>query len=232
MVPWEDRFDEIRTKNEDVRRKMFIDAIREKNPAIDPGLVYLTPAEVIRAMESERRVREFSRRVIDDYSPPEGRVALLFPDVERKPWTRGSTEALAYRNLFASLKNLGLSDRIEVLTMSPVLGIVPERYFDSMPMYESSGLASFMVQRRGLAWSQEDFRTVIAKARDLSLEFMERFRGSFGSWHAVFRVPSIHQRLVQEIVEAKGYPIWTHPSKRSLAESYLDMKKIVGEVVK
>ncbi|MBN1538896.1 MAG: hypothetical protein JW939_02035, partial [Candidatus Thermoplasmatota archaeon] len=53
MAPvWEDTFDAAQKKTEDTRRKMFIDAIREKIPAIEPSLTFLTPAEVAEAMVS------------------------------------------------------------------------------------------------------------------------------------------------------------------------------------
>ncbi|MGA1820599.1 MAG: hypothetical protein ACMUHU_06290, partial [Thermoplasmatota archaeon] len=153
MAPaWEDRFDEAQKKTEDTRRKMFIDAIREKIPAIDPDLTFLTPTEVASALVSNGTVMDFHER-LNGYEAKGGDIALLFPDTDHKPWTKGRTDALIYRNLHASLKNLKLEDRVCIFTVSPLLGIIPEEWYDSMPMYDASGVQSFMVKRRGLNWN-------------------------------------------------------------------------------
>lgn len=230
MNPWEDRFDEMSRKTEDVRRKMFIDALREKNPAIDPRLAMLTPAEVLEAARSDREMNDFIQRISSDYSPPDGRVALIYPDSERKPWTRGSTDALSYRNLYTALKSLGLNDRIELFALSPVAGLIPEAYFGDMPMYESSGLSSFMVKRRGLTWSQEDFKAVIDLASDRCIRFLEQNHSGFGAWHAIYRAPSVHERIIQEIMNKRPFPIWTYTSKKSLSDTYLEVRKLVDNM--
>jgi len=227
MAPWEDRFDEITRRSEDVRRKMFIDSIREKNPSVDPTMVYLTPGEVLRAIDAEERIARCRSEIRSTNSPSGRKTALIYPDSERKPWTRGTTESLSYRNLFAALRNLNLESEIEVFALSPLLGIVPEGHFQTMPMYESSGLQSFMVKRRGLPWNQEDFKSVIARSSAIVSEFLKMHHGDFSEWHAVYRIPSIHERILQTVLDADPLPIWKHGSKRSLSESYLDVRKTI-----
>jgi predicted RNA-binding protein len=230
MAPaWEDTFDEAQKRTEDTRRKMFIDAIREKIPAIDPDLAYLTPTEILQAMKAEPVITEFHKR-LEVYEAPEKDLAILFPDADRKPWTSGKTTALIYRNLHTSIKNLNIADRIEVFTISPVLGIVPMEWYDDMPMYDGSGAQSFMVRRRGLSWNVEDFKEVISRSADLMIGFLEKNYEKFQKWHVIYRDPSVHQRIFQNAMEKKPLGIWPHTSKKSLADSYLSMRTIMKEI--
>lgn len=227
MAPWEDRFDEITRKSEDVRRKMFVDSIREKNQHIDPTMVYLTPGEILRAMDSDERIIACREAIRKEFTPSGKGIALIFPDSERKPWTKGSTESLSFRNLYAALKNLNLEGGIEVFALSPMMGIVPESFFKSMPMYETSGLQSFMVKRRGLPWNQEDFKGVISKAAVHVGEFLSNHRSAYAEWHAIYRIPSIHERIIEAVLDSSPQPLWKHASKKPLSESYLEVRKIV-----
>lgn len=227
MGPWEDRFDEMTRRSEDVRRKMFVDAIREKNPQIDPTMVYLTPGEVMRAMESNERTIACREAIAKEFAPSGKAIALIFPDSERKPWTKGSTESLSFRNLYAALRSLNLEGEIEVFALSPMIGLVPERYFTSMPMYETSGLQSFMVKRRGLPWNQDDFKGVISRSSVHVGGFLAKHHSSYKEWHAIYRIPSIHERVIESVMESSPYPLWKHTSKKPLSDSYLEVRKII-----
>jgi predicted RNA-binding protein len=208
---------------------MFIDAIREKIPAIDPELAFLTPTEILHAMHEVPAISTYHEK-LGSYEAPEKEIALLFPDADRKPWTSGKTTALIYRNLHTSIKNLKLADRLEVFTISPVLGIIPMEWYDDMPMYDGSGSQSFMVRRRGLSWNVDDFKEIISRSADLLVEFLEKNHGKFGKWHVVYRDPSVHQRIFQNAMEKKPFAIWPHTSKKSLADSYLSMRTIMKEI--
>lgn len=230
MAPvWEDTYDQAQKKTEDTRRKMFIDSMREKVPAIDPDLAFLTPTEIVQAFKDNQSIMEYHNR-LSEYRSPEKEIGILFPDAERKPWTRGVTTALTYRNLFTSIKNLKLEDRVGIYTISPVLGVVPEEWFDDMPMYDSSGSQSFMVRRRGLSWNQEDFKDVISRSADLLVDFLSGNHERVGKWHVIYRIPSVHERIFQKAMEKQPFAIWPHTSKKSLADSYLNMRSILKEI--
>jgi len=230
MAPaWEDTFDEAQKKTEDTRRKMFIDALREKTPAVDPELAFLTPTEILEAMKSVPSITDFHKR-LDEYVSPQKEVAILYPDADRKPWTAGKTTALIYRNLHTSIKNLKLADRISVFTISPILGIVPMEWYDEMPMYDASGAQSFMVRRRGLSWNIDHFKEVISRSADLMVKFLQKNHGNFSKWHIIYRDPSVHQRIFSNAMEKQTFPIWPHTSKKSLADSYLSMRTIMKEI--
>lgn len=230
MAPaWEDTFDEAQKKTEDTRRKMFIDAIREKIPAIDPKLAFLTPSEILHAMKENPIITDFHSRV-ENYESPEREIAVLFPDADRKPWTSGKTTALIYRNIHTSIKNLNLSDRVSIFTISPLLGIVPMEFYDDMPMYDASGAQSFMVRRRGFSWSIDDFKEIISRSGDLMVEFLRKNHGKFQKWHVIYRDPSVHQRIFKNAMEKQPFSIWPHSSKKSLADSYLNMRTIMKEI--
>ena len=230
MAPaWEDTYDAAQKKTEDTRRKMFIDSIREKIPAIDPELTFLTPTEVAGAMFSNETVTDYHRRLAD-YEAPGGEIALLFPDTDHKPWTKGSTNALIYRNLHTSIKTLKLEDRIHVFTISPLLGIIPMDWYDSMPMYDCSGVQSFMVRRRGLIWNVEDFKKVVSRSADLIVGFLRKNHDRYEKWHIIYRDPSVHQRIFESIMDKQPYSIWPHTSKKSLADSYLKLRTIMKEI--
>lgn len=223
---WEDTYDSAQKRTEDTRRKMFSDALREKVPALDNSLIFMTPSEVLSAMNRNLIIKDYHAR-LKNYEPKEMEIALLFPDAERKPWTRGKTNALIYRNLYTALKSTGLEGKVAIFTLSPVLGVVPEEWYDAMPMYDSSGLQSFMVKRRGLPWNPEDFRKVIDISGGILMEFMERNHKRFGSWHAVFQVPSVHQRMLEVSLDRRPLPVWTHPSRKSLSDSYTHVKELL-----
>ena len=227
---WEDTFDEVKKKNEDVRRKMFVDSIREKVPAIDPDLAFLTPGEVLDAMKNNDIITGYHKKLQSDYQAPEREIGLLFPDADRKPWTHGVTSALSYRNLHMSLKNLQMTDKVAVYTVSPVLGIVPMDWYDSMPMYDSGGIQSFMVRRRGLPWNPDEFRSVINLAGEIVSEFLGKHHETCGKWHIMYRDPSVHQRIFEAAMDIRPLPVWPHKTKKSLSDSYLQMKKILTEI--
>jgi len=208
---------------------MFIDAIREKIPAIDPDLAFLTPSEVADAMVSNATVSDYYK-MLNGFEAKGGEIALLFPDTDHKPWTKGRTDALSYRNLHTSLKNLKLEDRVSIFTVSPLLGIVPEEWYASMPMYDCSGVHSFMVKRRGLNWNVDDFKKVLSTSADLIVDFLKRNHEKYGKWHIIYRAPSVHQRIFETVLEKQPFSIWPHSSKKSLADSYLTMRSILKEI--
>ena len=227
---WEDTFDEVKRKNENVRRKMFIEALLEKIPAIDPDLAFLTPAEILKAMDENETIRNYHKRVLEDFEPRKKEIGLLFPDAERKPWTRDKTVALSYRHLFTSMKNLKMEEDVAIYTMSPLLGIVPEEWYDSMPMYDSSGTQSFMVRRRGLEWSSDQFKEIIDRSAAIVSKFLDKNHESCSTWHVIYRAPSVHQRIFEAAMDINPVPIWPHKTRKSLAKSYLQMRKILSEI--
>ncbi len=83
---WEDTFDEAQRRTEDVRRKMFTDSIKERVPSVDPLLVFMTPTEVLKAMNEDPRIRAYHKK-LGGYRHKGGDIALLYPDADRKPWT-------------------------------------------------------------------------------------------------------------------------------------------------
>lgn len=230
MTPaWEDTFDEAQKKTEDTRRKMFMDSVREKIPAIDPELAFLTPGEILEAMASDQVIIKYLER-LSTYETPEKEIGLLYPDTDRKPWTKGKTDALIYRNLHTSMKNLKMEDRVGVFTISPLLGVVPMEWYDEMPMYDASGSQSFMVRRRGFLWDQDAFRQVIIKAGGILNDFLSRNHERIGTWHVIFRNPSVHKRIFETAMDMKPRSIWPHPTKKSLADSYLAIRNIMKEI--
>jgi predicted RNA-binding protein len=231
MTPaWEETFDEAQKKTEDTRRKMFIDSIREKIPAIDPDLAFLTPVEILDAMTNNPVILDYHRK-LESYEAPEKELALLYPDADRKPWTNGKTDALIYRNLHTSIKNLKLADRVHIFTISPLLGVVPMEWYDEMPMYDASGSQSFMVRRRGLSWDQEIFRDVIQKSGELLESFLSRNHERMGTWHVIYRDPSVHKRIFETSMDIQPRSIWPHKTRKSLADSYLAIRNIMKEIV-
>jgi predicted RNA-binding protein len=230
MAPaWEDTYDEAQRRTEDTRRKMFIDAIREKIPAVDPELAFLTPTELIDAMTQNEVITSFHER-LSEYEAEEKEIGILFPDADRKPWTKGKTSALIYRNLYTSIKNLKLEEKVGVFTISPLLGVVPLEWYEDMPMYDSSGAQSFMVRRRGLTWNVEDFKEVIKRSGALLSDFLSRNHERCGKWHVIYREPSVHQRIFQSAMDERPFSVWPHSTKKSLADSYLQMRAILKEI--
>jgi len=226
---WEDTFDDVRKKNMDIKRKMVIDNIREKVPAVEPELAFITPSEILEAMRENPVITSFHDRLLNEYQAPEKRYALLFPDADRKPWTEG-TDSLIYRNLHTSIRNLKMEDDLHVFSISPVLGVVPMEWWDTMPMYDSSGGASYLVRRRGLTWSAEDFREVIQRAGEILNSFLKNNHGRFGSWHIIYREPSVHQRIFQSSNDIRPYPVWPQGTRKSLADSYLLMRGLIANI--
>lgn len=231
MTPaWEETYDEAQRKTEDTRRKMFIDSIREKIPAVDPDLAFLTPEEILQAMKSNPVILEYFER-IENYEAPEKELALLYPDADRKPWTKGKTDALIYRNLHTAIKNLKLEDRITIFTISPLLGVVPMEWYDDIPMYDASGSQSFMVRRRGLSWDQDKFREVIQRSAEILDAFLAKNHERMGTWHIVYRDPSVHKRIFETAMDIQPRAIWPHKTRKSLADSYLAIRNIMKEIV-
>lgn len=231
MTPaWEETFDEAQKKTEDTRRKMFIDSFREKVPAIDPELSFLTPVELLQAMNENQVILEYYKR-LEGYETPQKELAILYPDADRKPWTLGKTDALIYRNLHTSIKNLKLEEKVTIFTISPLLGIIPMEWYDEMPMYDASGAQSFMVRRRGLSWDQDKFRQVIMRSAEIVNSFLSRNYERIGKWHIIYRDPSVHQRIFESAMDIQPRAIWPHKTKKSLADSYLAIRNIMKEIV-
>ncbi len=226
---WEDTFDEVKRKNENLKRKRIIDGIREKVPAVDPNLVFLTPGEILDGMRDNTTVTGFHRKLLEEYECPKRRIGLLFPASDRIPWTKG-TDALIYRNLYASLKKLELEDEVALFSISPLLGVVPQEWYETMPMYEASGAASFLVRRRGLAWNAEDFRKVIKQAGEILNGFFRKNHDRCDKWHIIYRTPSIHERILGSSNDMEPFSVWPHTTKKSLAESYLKMRKLLEDI--
>ena len=226
---WEDTFDEVKRKNEDLKRKRIIDGIREKVPAVDQNLVFLTPREILEGMKENPTIKEFYRKLLEEYECPKRRIGLLFPASDRVPWTK-ATDALIYRNLYASLKKLELEDEVALFSVSPLLGVVPWEWYDTMPMYEASGAASFLVRRRGLGWNAEEFREVIRRAGEILNGFLVRNHDRCEKWHIIYRTPSVHERILGTSNDIQPFPIWPHTTKKSLAESYLKMRKLLEDI--
>ncbi len=226
---WEDTFDEVKRKNENLKRKRIIDGIREKVPAVDPDLVFLTPREILDGMNDNPTVMEFHRKLLEEYECPKRRIGLLFPASDRIPWTKG-TDALIYRNLYASLKKLELEDEVALFSISPLLGVVPWEWYETMPMYEASGAASFLVRRRGLTWNAEEFREVIKRAGGILNGFLVKNHDRCQKWHIIYRTPSVHERILGSSNDIEPFSVWPHTTKKSLADSYLNMRKLLEDI--
>ena len=218
-------------KTEGVRRKRFTDEVRTKIPGITPELCLFTPTEVRNAIKGNQEVISWHKWVTEEYTPPKKEIALLFPDMDRKPWTKDKTTDHTYKNLYIALKSLNLEKRVHILTVSTVLGIIPEERFEDMPLYDSSGMFSWSVRQKGLEWDAMVFKEVLMDLGTIVSRYVQKNKDNYTKWVAIYRAPSVQQRIIEYAYDLAPFKLEQLKTKKPLSSQYTILKDMLKKIV-
>lgn len=218
-------------KTEGVRRKRFMDEVRTKIPGIKPDLCLFTPTEVRDALKGNKDVISWHKWLAEEYTPPKHEIALLFPDSDRKPWTKGKTTDHTYKNLYIALKSLNLEKRVHILTVSTVFGIIPEERFEDMPLYDSSGMFSWSVRQKGMDWDAMVFKEVLMDLGTIVSGFVQKNKDIYTTWVAVYRAPSVHERIIEYAYDLAPFKLEQLKTKKPLSSQYSILKDMLKKIV-
>jgi predicted RNA-binding protein len=218
-------------RTKELRYKRFYESSKELTPRLDRELCFFTPREVMDALNGHPVVKEWQKWLLDEFVPPEREIAILFPDSERKPWTRDETSDRTYKNLHIAIKSLKLEERVHILSVSTLLGIIPEERFTDMPMYETGGMFSWSVKKRGLDWDAMAFRDALARLGEMVSHYLDKHGGSYQKVVAIYRTPSVHERIVANAYDIKPFKLVKSPTKKPLSKSYSDLKDMLKKAI-
>lgn len=204
-------------------------SILERFPTFDPERIYLTPEEVLRALNEDEEIRAFIKRCHEEHSPG-ARVGLLFPDSNYKPLTE-ETPDKALRNLYTAVRNLKCEDEVAIYILSPMLGIIPPALIPQTPNVEFSGLFSYQVRRRSLPWNAEAFRKVLDMTAENVESFLRSHAGDHSRWYAIIRKGSIEDRIFVRIGFEERFGGRVLYERRPLSSSYLETRRLLAQVL-
>lgn len=219
-------------RNKEMRYKRFHEDVLERIPGIAPEACFFTPYEVQQAVENYQPALDWHKWLLEEYEPPKNKVALLYPDSDRKPWVRGETTDRTYKYLYISLKSLKLLDKVQVFTVSSLLGIVPMEKYAEMPLYDTSGLFSWSVRKRGLEWDAQVFKDTLQTLGGIVSTFIEKHQDKYDKWVALYRTPSIHERIVENAYDIRPFPLVKKTQKKPLSKSYSLIKDLLKDIEK
>ncbi len=222
--------DAIARTNE-MRYKRFYENSKEIIPTLERDLCFFTPREVLTGMDENKTVTEWHKWLLEEYVPPKKEIALLFPDSERKPWIKDETNDRTYKNLHIAIKSLKLEDRIHVLSVSTILGIVPQERFTDMPIYETGGMFSWSVKKRGLEWDVLAFRDALARLGGIVSKYIEKNEGGYQKIVSIYRTPSVHERILEIAYDTRPFKVEKLKTKKPLAKSYSALKDMLKTIM-
>jgi predicted RNA-binding protein len=214
----------------EIRYKRFHENSLELIPGLTREMCFFSPKEVLAGLDENQVVKDWHKWLLEEYTPPKKEVALLFPDSERKPWVRDETSDRSYKNLHIAFKSLDLYDRVHVLSVSTLLGIVPEERFADMPLYETGGMFSWSVRKRGMEWDPIAFKEVLRRLGEIIARYLEKHEGNYQKIVAIYRTPSVHERIVDNAYDIRPFKLEKLKSKKPLAKSYSALKDMLKTI--
>lgn len=206
-------------------------SILERFPTFDPEKIYLTPGEVLKALEEDEEIKSFLKMCREH--PPTGAgegVGLLFPDSNYKPLTEESPDK-ALRNLYTAVKNLRCEDEVIIYILSPMLGIIPPAFIPKTPNVEFSGLFSYQVRRRSLPWNAEAFRKVLDRTAEQVESYLRSHARDHRAWYAIIKKGSIEERIFERVCFEGKFGIRILYEKRPLSSSYLETRGLLSRIL-
>lgn len=206
-------------------------SILERYPSFDPDRIYLTPEEVMKALEEDGEIKTFMKMCQEH--PPTGDgegVGLLFPDSNYKPLTEESPDK-ALRNLYTAVKNLRCEDEVTIYILSPMLGIIPPPLIPKTPNVEFSGLFSYQVRRRNLPWNAEAFRKVLDRTAESVESYLLSHSADHRWWYAIIKKGSIEERIFERVGFERKFGGRVLYEKRPLSGSYLETRRLIAQIL-
>jgi hypothetical protein len=119
---------------------------------------------------------------------------------------------------------------MQVLSVSTIFGVVPEERFEDMPLYESGGMFSWSVKKRGLEWDPMAFREVLAYLGKILSKFLEKHEGNYQKIVAIYRTPSVHERIIENAYDLRPFKLEKLTTKKPLSKSYSALKDMLKTV--
>lgn len=207
-------------RTEAARRKRFYETSVELVPGVPEDMCFYDPAEVLEGLQSNEVALNWHKYMLEEYEPEPNKYAIIFPETDRKPWTKGNTVDRAYKNLYISLKTLKLEGKVQVFTISNLLGVIAREDYDKMPLYDASGLYSWSVRQKGLTWDLDAFRHCLDIIASILCEFVHKHKDKYEEWHVLYRTPSIQERVMEHTTDINPFPYQMHKFKKPIASSY------------
>jgi archaeosine synthase len=189
---------------------------------IDPNLCFYSPTEVLKALTSEGRVKDWLIRIANHYIPPPRKLLLIYPCSTDKPYNASRS----YRRLYSTLDQIpDWRSKIQLMTISEPFGLVPEQFYSEFGRwYDCPGLFEWWCKRNGLDYSYDDLDRSIELLSDYIARFLtkaERLRsydhilGFVRTYSSALELKNdhTHRRMLTRAAEKTGVDVELLPSK-------------------
>ena len=211
-----------------------------RNHRTELDLCLYTPAQTLRALKNNEKIKKWHKYILNDYIPPITDILLLFPCAARKPYTEGSTKSRNYQILYSLLNQLNLRKFVSLHTISEPLGIIGEKNYEIMPIYDNPGLFQWFTRKYNLKWDENIFDRCINYLGKIIGLFLKKFEKRFKKIIAFVKPDSTHYKMMEvakkylnnditigplksEIREIKNNYVWmANKSIQDLFKTYID----------
>ncbi|MHA1505883.1 MAG: DUF5591 domain-containing protein [Candidatus Asgardarchaeia archaeon] len=203
------------------------------NTFIDPKMCLYNPYEVYKALNNNKKIKEFLDKISNHYIPPKKEILLIYPCSTIKPYYESRSYKILYKTL-SKLGNLGRS--IHVATISEPFGIVPEEcYYDDFwkdGWYDCPGLFEWWCKKYNQPYDREYLEKSIEILSDYVAKFFKKVK-KYGCYSKIVAFVRTYSSSLKERYDHTHKRIISKASKKAgIKVDILPPKEVVAKIVK
>ena len=202
------------------RRKFnsLISKSLSRNPKTDRELCLYNPTDTLRALKTNKKIKNWHNYIINQYTPPKKRILLFFPCAAYKPWTEGKTRSQNYKMLYSLLRKKEIKNEIALHTVSEPLALIGENDYETMPLYDNPGLFKWFTRKNGLKWDQKAFEKSVEYLGKLLAKFLKKHQEKYEKVLAFVKPNSSHQLMMKFAKRFSNLDIQIAPKRSDYAK--------------
>ena len=100
-----------------------------------------------------------------------------------------------------------------------------------MPIYDTGGMFSWSVKKRGLEWDVMAFREALNRLAEIVSKYLEKHEGSYQKIVTIYRKPSVHERILDIAYDLRPFKVEKLSTKKPLSKSYSDLKDMLKTIM-
>jgi len=212
----------------DVKHSLLIKSSLKRNPQTEIDLCLYNPIQTLKALNFNKKIKDWHSYILNDYKPKISEILLLFPCAANKPWNEGLTKSKNYEILYKLLNYLNLREQVSLHTISEPLGIIGECDYGKMPIYDNPGLFHWFTKKFHLKWDEDAYNKCLKILGTIIGKFLIKFGQKFKYIIAFVKPNSNHEKMIKIAKKfLKNIEVIIRPTKeesRTLKNNYVWME--------
>lgn len=179
-----------------MKYQFLINQSIKRNLDTDLDLCFYDPAQTLKAIKTNFKIINWHNYIENIYTPESREILLFFPCAANKPWCERKTKSKNYQILYKLLNKTNKRGDVSLHTVSEPLGIVGEKDYNIMPIYDNPGLFKWFVQKNKLNWNIQAYQKSIAILGKVVAEFLSRIKKNYEKILAFVKPNSNHYKIL------------------------------------